>query len=242
MGLFDLLKREKKQVPITRAALDEALDPNTDDGGAVTRLIQQLLSVGIDGRGPFISAEKYAEKALKKHGDTDKAINAISRNHVIGGAGGGFATSLGGFITMPVAIPVNVFEFYLQATRLVAATAHLRGYDLSRPEIRTAVLLTLIGTDANDVLAKAGVVTSGVVTGTIGRFAMERLPRAALMVVNKAIGFQMLKSVGAKTLTRFGRMVPVVGGAVGGAVDGWLMKRIGDNARVQFPEVVTVKG
>jgi hypothetical protein len=30
---------------------------------------------------------------------------------------------VGGFITLPVALPVNVLEFYVQATRMVGAIA-----------------------------------------------------------------------------------------------------------------------
>ena len=37
---------------------------------------------------------------------------------------------------MPVAVPVNVAEFYVQATRMVGGIATLRGYDLAEPEVR----------------------------------------------------------------------------------------------------------
>jgi hypothetical protein len=40
---------------------------------------------------------------------------------------------------MPVALPANVAEFYLIATRMVAAIADVRGYDVTDPQIRTAV-------------------------------------------------------------------------------------------------------
>ncbi len=54
------------------------------------------------------------------------------RLHVVGGVVGGFVTGLGGFVTMPVALPVNIAEFYVQATRMVGAIATLRGYDVQR--------------------------------------------------------------------------------------------------------------
>lgn len=66
----------------------------------------------------------------------------------------GFVTSLGGFITMPVALPANVTGFYLLATRMVAAVAKARGYDLTQPHIRSAVLLSLVGADADDLLSQ----------------------------------------------------------------------------------------
>lgn len=241
MGLLDWLKPNRKEtkqdVVVTRTALEEANDPESESRGAVTKLITNLLDVGIDGKGPFASAKKLADKALAaEQGDVDKAIDSVASKHVRGGAAGGFVTSLGGFVTMPVAIPANVFEFYVQATRMVGAIAHLRGYDVSRDEIRTAVLLTLVGTDAADTLRESGVPVGALGGGTLASLLTGRLPKSALMVVNKAVGFRVLRSVGEKTLARFGRLVPVAGGVLGGALDGWLMSRIGKSARREFPQ------
>ena len=55
------------------------------------------------------------------------------------------------------------------------------------------------------------------------------------MIVNKAIGFRLLRSVGERTLSRFGRLVPVLGGLVGGALDWQMMRTIADAARREFP-------
>lgn len=232
MGLFG--KKKDSSLRTTRSALEEAGDPGATKGagGAVTRLIQSLLAVGIDGRPPFASASSVADRALDKTGSVDKAIKLLTRSHVRGGATGGFITGLGGFATMPVAIPANVFEFYVQATRLVAAIARLRGYDVTDPTVRTAVLLTLVGSDADDVLRKAGVTVGG---GMATGLALKRLPASAMMVINKAIGFRLLRTVGEKTLTRFGKAIPFIGGAVGGGVDGWMMSRIARSARREFP-------
>lgn len=232
MGLFG--KKKESSLRTTRGALEEAKDPGATKGtsGAITRLIQSLLAVGIDGRPPFASASSVADRALDKTGSVDKAIKLLTRSHVRGGATGGFITGLGGFATMPVALPANVFEFYVQATRLVAAIARLRGYDVTDPTVRTAVLLTLVGSDADDVLRKAGVTVGG---GMATGLALKRLPASAMMVINKAIGFRLLRTVGEKTLTRFGKAIPFIGGAIGGGVDGWMMSRIARSARREFP-------
>ena len=55
------------------------------------------------------------------------------------------------------------------------------------------------------------------------------------MAVNKGIGFRLLSQVGKKSLTRFGKAVPLVGGVVGAGVDTFLLKRIADYARDEFP-------
>ncbi|WP_420175891.1 EcsC family protein [Luteococcus sp. OSA5] len=232
MGLFDILKGQKADVSTARSALEQANDPTADDN-AITKLIESILAIGIDGRKPFDSASEVADDALSEAGgDVDKAVNKVVRSHVTSGAAGGLITSLGGFLTMPVAIPANLLEFYVQATRMTAAVAKLRGYDISQPNIRTAVLLTLVGSNAEDVLAKAGVTTA---SGRITSLALRNLPRPAMMMVNKAVGFRLLKSVGQGTLAKLGKGVPIVGGAVGGALDGYMMNRIGEQALKEFP-------
>lgn len=231
MGLFDLLKPSGQEAERVASALDAARD-NAPDDSALGRLVQMLLSAGLDGRGPLRSAPAIADAARRRTSDPDEAVERIARLHVVGGAVGGFATGLGGFVTMPVALPVNVAEFYVQATRMVGSIATLRGYDVQDPQVRTAVLLTLVGSRADEVLAKAGLATGG---GAVTRVALRRLPPVALMVVNKAIAFRLVRGVFERIFSRLGRAVPFLGGVIGAIVDGWMMRRIAEQAMVEFP-------
>jgi EcsC protein family len=204
------------------------------DEGVVGHLIQLLLDAGIDGLGPLKSARELVDAARRETRTPEGAVKKIIRSHVVKGGIGGFVTGVGGFVTMPVALPANVAEFYIGATRMVAAIATLRGYDVDDPQVRSAVLLTLIGSEADEVLARAGLTGgSGKVLGLVG----QQLPPAALLMLNKAIGFRLLRGVGEKAFARLGRGVPLAGGVVGGGIDVWMMKRIADHATKEFPPV-----
>ncbi len=230
MGLFDIFRR--RDVATARTALQEAHDPEgrTD---AITATIQRILALGLDGKGFLKGAHRVADDALRAaDGDAERAIDALARGGVRLAAGGGFVTSLGGFVTMPIAIPANVLEFYVVATRTVGAIAKLRGYDIDNPTIRSALLLALVGAKSTDILNKAGI---SIGTNALGGLASSRLPQAAMMMINKAVGFRLLSTVGAKTLARFGRAVPVIGGVVGAFVDGAMLSKIAEHARVEFP-------
>ena len=219
-------------------ALERAAQPPQGGlSGAATRLVERLLDIGIDGKGPLDSAHAVAAKALQQAGgDRDQALRILLRDHRQLGAVGGFATGLGGFFTMPVSLPANVLEFYLLATRMTAATAKVRGYDIDQPEIRSAILLTLTGADSDDLLKKAGLQVAG---GKLSSLAFERLPAPALMVLNKAVGFRLLGRIGQGTFARLGRGVPLVGGLVGAGVDVYMLGRIGKQAAKEFPPVET---
>ena len=211
----------------------------TLDSSALTTagLIERLMDVGIDGRAPFDSARTVAGNAIAGHSDAERSVDALVRSHLRLAAAGGFITSVGGFVILPIALPANVFGFYVVATRLVAGIASIRGYDIAEPEVRSAVLLALVGADADDLLRDAGYVSIGPVA-SLASLAIQRLPGPVLMAVNKAIGFRLLTQVGKRSLTRFGKAVPLAGGAVGAGVDTFLLKRIADHARREFPQRV----
>lgn len=222
MGLFDKQKKSG------------SADALSDD--VVTKLVSQLMAAGIDGVGPLKSAQAVADKArAKAGGNTEAAIKDVVGDHVKAATAGGFLTGLGGFFTLPVALPANLIEFYVLATRMSAAVAQLRGYDLARPEVRAAVLLVLTGAKAEEVLRKVGM--GGALGGSITQVALGKLPAAALMVINKGVGFQIVKSTTTKLLPKLGKGIPVAGGLVGGSLDAWMMNRIASHARKEFPKI-----
>ena len=236
MGDRSAASRTTDAVKETRSALERAAEGPDDNGvlgNQAVRLVENVLDLGIDGKGWFDSAQEVADKALRgAGGDREAAVDSVIRSHLAKGGIEGFVTSLGGFITLPVALPVNVLSFYVLATRMTAAIAALRGHDIAQQQIRAAVLLTLVGADADDLLRKAGMAAP---SGALTNLAAQRLPGPAAMVVKKGIGFRLLASVAKNTLTRFGRAVPVIGGVVGAGVDAFMLHRVAENARTEFP-------
>lgn len=226
-----------KDRTLTTAASD------VDEGGvlgrAATGLVTRLVDLGIDGAGPLDSAQQLADKARAKHGDVDAAIASIVSGARTQAATGGFVTGLGGFITLPVALPANVAGFYVIATRMVGAIAALRGFDLSNPEVRTGVLLVLTGSDASSLLGKVGLGGSG---GMMSRLVSSKMPKATLMVVQKAVGFRLLSRVGTGMLGRLGRAVPLAGAFIGAGSDVWLLRKIAATAREEFTDAARAVG
>src|SRR3954451_6621069 len=125
-----LSKRKAKVPALTSASLE------TPDEGAVSRLVQVLLDAGIDGLGPLKSAHElavWARTETGRGGSTDAAVAKVARQTLVRGGIGGFVTGVGGFLTMPIALPANVVEFYIGPTRMVAAIPDLRGNGVGDP-------------------------------------------------------------------------------------------------------------
>lgn len=229
MGLFDGSSPTKRKG--ARSVLDEAREAPADDS-PLTAALHQILTIGIDGRGPFDSAVTIAERAKAATASTEDAIDAVVRLHLQAGAASGFVTSAGGFLVILAAVPANLVTFYVLATRMVASVAHLRGYDVTDPEIRAAILLTLVASDSTAILNRVGV---GLTGGTLSQLATTALPRTAAMTVQKAVAFVIMRGVARRSLAYLGRGVPLAGGAVGATLDWFMMRGIGVQARHEFP-------
>ncbi|TNM68878.1 hypothetical protein FHN55_05405 [Streptomyces sp. NP160] len=228
-----LLRRSKADDSAADQALEKA---QHDDGGrlsqAATQLVRRLVDLGIDGAGPLAPAADAAAAARRKHSDVEDAIDALVSSSTRSAAVGGFVTGLGGFVTLPVALPANLLGYYVIATRTVAGTAALRGYDLSSEEVRSAVLLVLADEDGGALLSKFGLAGPG---GLVTRLARKQLAGPGLAVLNKAIGFQLLSRLGRSGLSRLGRGLPLAGGVLGAGLDAYALRRTAKAARSAFP-------
>jgi hypothetical protein len=206
-----------------------------DDGSWGNRValgvVARMVGYGIKGVGPLDPVAEVVERARAKQTDPEKVIDEICSDHVRLAAGGDFVTGVGGIVTMPVALPANVVGFYVLAGRMVAGLVTVRGYDLDDPATRTAISLTLVGADPNEILRKAGVPG-----GKMAQIALDRVPNAARSVISKGVGFRLVSQMGARLLGRLGRAVPLAGGVIGAGLDGYLMGRLADHARAEFPQ------
>ncbi len=192
-----------------------------------------MVSLGVDGVGPLHSAHEIAQSALAEHVDEEAAVTAIVRHHLRLAAGGGFATGVGGLVTMPIALPANIVSFYALAARMIAAVSAVRGYDITSEATRTAIVLTMLRVDADDLLRRVGVLSGG----KMASVALNQVPKAASIVINKGVTFRVASRLGARAAGRLGRAVPLAGGVIGAGLDTYLMKRLADDTREQFPRL-----
>ncbi len=106
-----------------------------------TSFVHEALAKAISGAGPLPGAAAAADKHLAERGDVDKAIHDLIESHVRYAGLQGFATNLGGLVTMAVTVPANISGLALIQCHMVAGIAHLRGYDLDDRRVRNAILV-----------------------------------------------------------------------------------------------------
>jgi hypothetical protein len=157
----------------------------------------------------------------------------VTRVHVRLAATTGGVTGLGGLVTLPVSVPVGVGGYYLLGARLAGAIAHLRGHDVHSEDVRTAVLVTMLGSAGTEVIKDAGIKI-----GTKGlAAALAKVPGRVFIEINKKVGFRLITKGGSKGIVNAGKLVPLIGGPIGATIDGLSMKAVGQYARSAFPPV-----
>ncbi|MGA4670512.1 EcsC family protein [Propionibacteriaceae bacterium Y1923] len=196
-------------------------------GGAM----RKVLEVAIDGAAGVPSAKEAASSHLGKKSDRDQAIDALVTQHIALAGAQGFATNLGGLVTMAVTLPANLAGVAVIQCRMVAAIAHLRGYDLDDNRVRSAILMCLLGESSATELITAGDLPStpmAIATAPVFDRDLD------LTVSNHVLG-QLLQQLGGKRIgVLLARRIPVVGGGVGAATDGWATFQVASYARAEF--------
>jgi hypothetical protein len=176
---------------------------------------------GVPGLG---TAVELAEDYMKDEGTpTDKA-NALIRWQIAKCATSGFVTGLGGIITLPVAVPANIASVLYVQIRMVAAIAHIGGYDVRDDRVKTLIYAALCGSAAVEVLKDVGVKIGVKLTEKM----IQNISREVIVKINQAVGFRLVTKFGSTGVINLGKAVPVVGGLIGGTMDGLTTNTIGN--------------
>ena len=187
--------------------------------------VHQALERAIRGVGPLDGAAVAAEKQLDEHkGDVDAAIKDVIENHVRLAGAQGFATNLGGLVTMTVTVPANIAGLALIQCRMVAGIAHLRGCDLEDKRTRNAILASLLGEER-----MLSLIRRKKLPGTPMALATAPVhdPHLDNVMANEVAAELVTKVAGKRIATTVGRRVPVIGGIVGAGTDGFATWQIG---------------
>ncbi|UYM07549.1 EcsC family protein [Solicola gregarius] len=196
--------------------------------------VREILERAIDGYGPIKAAGASADARLvDAKGDVEDAIDAAVAQHVRYAGMQGFATNIGGGITLAVSIPANVTGLALLQSHLVAAIAHLRGYDLDDARVRNAILACLLGEDGvNELIKKKKLPGTPMAIATSPVHDPELDTTVARHVTTELLA----KVTGRRAALVVSRRIPVLGGGVGAATDAYSTYQIGTYAREQLHE------
>ena len=193
--------------------------------------MQQVLSSCYDNALTGIpkvskSVEDLAAEYLEKTNSPEQAANALINNQIMKCTTSGFLNGLGGIITLPVTLPANVTSVLYIQMRMIAAVAVIGGYDVSSDQVQSLVYACLTGSAISDVLKATGIQLGNKVAIS----AIKKLSFETIKTINKKVGFRLITKFGQTGIINLGKMIPVVGGVIGGGFDFVSTKLIANNA------------
>ncbi len=218
-------------------------------GIALTNVMNKVVR---DGVGPITGSADWAESRLRSvqkdrydgtyighrsgtpSSDAEKVIKRLIAESVVAAGSAGFLTGLGGFVTMPIAIPANLAGALVINVRLAGAIAYLRGYDLNDPHTQLMIPLVAVGSDVQASLSAIGVQV-GI---KLSQAALKKLPMSVIRKINARVGITLLAKYGTtRAAITIAKAIPFVGGIVGGGVDAALTGVVGAVAKKAFPQL-----
>ncbi len=204
-----------------------------DNSNLIQTTLEWIANAGINGLGILPSAEEVAKDHLNDAASIEDAINSIIAWRTTYAVGTGFITGLGGIAAMPIMIPSGLAASYAISANTAAAIAYLRGYDIHSDQVRTTILLCLLGEAGEEILK-----TAGIAIGTkVFQNLIKQIPGKIFIEINKKIGFRLITKAGEKGVINLMKLVPLVGGIVGGTFDGMFVNTCGKTAKKIFSEV-----
>jgi uncharacterized protein (DUF697 family) len=203
---------------------------NITNHSSIMRVLDWAYEKAINGIPGLDSASQLASGFMEKEGSLREKANSLIRWQNAKAGTSGFVTGIGGLMTLPVAIPANLASVVYIQIRMIAAIAHMGGYDLRDEKVKTLVYMCLVGNFAKDILQETGIRLGTKFTA----MAIERISEKSLLLINQRVGFRLLATSGTKGMINLGKAVPLVGGIIGGSIDMAATNTIGNMARNTF--------
>ncbi|MGN1412313.1 MAG: EcsC family protein [Oscillospiraceae bacterium] len=194
-------------------------------------ILEKCYTSAIEGLPTSDSAKVIGEEYLRKYGyDKDLAIEKLVNAQIMKCATTGFLTSVGGALTLPVAISTDVgVNVYVQL-RMIASIAVIGGYNPTDDEVKTLAYMCLVGMASTDIVKNAGIKVGEKVTINM----LKKIPGKLLTKINQMVGFRLITKMGTKGVINLIKVIPGVSGVIGGSIDAVATKNIADRAKNCF--------
>lgn len=223
--------RAEKAARDAGTELEQKIVKNPAAQEQMMNMLDLLYRKAMDGI-PHVSrsVDELVADYSSKNSSNRKAARALVKNQLLKCTTAGFLTSLGGAITLPIAVSADMTSVIYIQLRMIAAIAELAGYDPRIDQVQTFVFACLTGNTVNDLLKNAGINAGKKMAVNV----IERIPGEVCTRINRAVGFRMITKFGETGVINLGKALPFVGGVIGGGFDYASTKAIAETAERLF--------
>lgn len=189
------------------------MDKITED--QIMKVLDACYSKVIEGLPGSKNCYELADEYLTKYESSEEALKKFINTQVLKCTTSGFITSLGGFITLPVAIPANLASVWYIQLKMISTIAVIGGYDPKDDEVQTLAYVCLVGGSVSKIFKQAGIDFGN----KLALNSIKKIPGTVLTKINQKIGFRFVTKFGTRGIVNLGKLVPIAGGFIGGSID-----------------------
>ena len=230
-GFFSKDTKEETKEDLELVETEEVSEEEQEEKGSKMLQVMDWAFEKANGDIPgFGTSHDMAQEYLQKYGSVNMAIDKLINWQITQAATTGFVTSLGGLATLPFTLPANIAGVMAIQLRMIGAIAELGGFHENTEEKKTGMYLCLLGAQAGDVLSK----TASQFAVKFAMASLKKLPGSVLTKINQRIGFRLLTKFGEKGLINIHKLIPILGGIVGGTIDALSTYAIAQAAKALF--------
>jgi hypothetical protein len=178
--------------------------------------LMQILRQTIENEAVFI--DEYVEqlKRLNPGISNEELSRKIIWRKSLKASGVGAICNLGGFITLPVTMPAELYWCFKIQAQMVLGIACLYGWNIHDEDMATDILLVMVGNAAINVIGKAGArIGQDLAKKAVSNF----ITREMMKKINRILSRRIITKAGQKSLTSFAKLAPVVAVPIGAGID-----------------------
>ncbi len=179
-------------------------------------------------------ADEYLSKQHSGNelNDRRKAASKFTKWQIAKCTTTGFLSGLPGGAAIIATIPADLtMSLYIQL-RMIATVAVIGGYDVSEDIVKSMAYCCLGGLSITKTLKEVGIR----VGEKMALAGLKKVPGKVLIAINKKVGFRLVTKFGTKGVVNLGKLVPVLGGVIGGGFNLAETTAIAKLAQIQFIE------
>ncbi|MDD2528555.1 MAG: EcsC family protein [Lentimicrobiaceae bacterium] len=182
--------------------------------------VYEKVASGIAGMD---TASAMATHYISKSDSRLSAAKALIRRQNLKAGSSGFITGLGGAISMPITIPLNLASAMYIQIRMIAAIAIIGGYDLRDQKVKSLIFVCLAGNFAKDLIKEAGIAAGTRITSKL----ISNISEDTLKSISKKTGIVLATKSGKKGMVNLSKVVPIAGGLIAASIDALATNLVG---------------
>lgn len=189
-----------------------------ENKGIISKTLNWAYSKAVVGFTGVDSAYDLGNSYLQQDGTIEQQVDSLIKWQVAKAATSGFVTGLGGVVVMPLTVPANIASVIYVQIRMITAIAYMGGHDIKDDRVKSLVYICMVGNGAKELLKDLSIKAS------------EKMLSKILEIVST----KLAAKAGAKSITSAGKVIPILGGIVGGSYDAVSTRIVGKVAKRIF--------